>query len=231
MKSHVTIVGLVFECAALMALAGCGDDTRPVKAPPAQQPANRAAYVAPPSAAAVTPSGAFRNELAEGSRQVGKVMTSLSAVIDPTQTDLNSAFSDYCNQLATMKDHAQRVKSEAEAMTAARDEYFAQWDKRASEINDASVRSAVEAERDRRHATYEKIRVDTQQVRDAYEPFLRDLTEVRKFLDGDLSRESASMLGGFQTQAQNRAATVRQKIGTLIHDLDELDTDTERAGK
>lgn len=231
MKTTTTILTSTMCYGLMAALLGCGDDTRPVKAPPAQQPAARATYVAPPNAPTPTPANAFRNELAEGSRQISKVLTSLAAVTSPTQTDLEGAFSDYCNQVAVTNDHALRVRTEAEAMTAASGEYFAKWDRRASEINDANVRAAVEAERERRHATYEKIRVDTQQVRDSYEPFIRNLQEVRKFLDGDLSRESASMLGDFQRRAQERGTTVKQKVAALIRDLDELDTENLRAGR
>ena len=51
----------------------------------------------------------------------------------------------------------------------------------------------------------------------------RDARDVRKFLGGDLSKQSVSLLGDVSTKSQADGAIVKQKIDTIVDELDRIE--------
>ena len=48
----------------------------------------------------------------------------------------------------------------------------------------------------------------------------RDARDVRKFLGGDRSKQSVSLLGDVSTKSQADGAIVKQKIDTIVDELE-----------
>src|SRR6185503_1292794 len=112
---------------------------------------------------------------------------------------------------------------EAEAMRAKRNEYFARWEEKVSEIDNPNIRASAEAKRARLRESHDRITTASAQAKDAYEPFMRDLQDTRRFLGGDLNRQSVSMLGEVQKKATANGATVKEKLGVVIRELDAIE--------
>jgi hypothetical protein len=219
------------------ALAGCGgSDTRDVQAPPSQQKSNRpvtasGAGAGSGSQAAQGASAAMgassiaqmRQDLVAGQQQIDRTLASLRKLTDPSTTDLRGAYDEYSNNLARMNDHSEKVSREANAMRNDRNAYFAQWEAKLTEIENPTIRASAEQRRNKLRQSHERITTLSGEARDAYDPFMRDLQDVRKFLGGDLSRQSVSMLGDVQRKAAASGATVNQKIAAIVAELDAID--------
>ena len=222
---------LVAAAIALGTLGGCGSDTRQVNAPPPQPPKSAQVSASGSSPAreassamqAAPTSRALREELVASQRQIDKTLASLGTLRDPATTDLRAAYDDYSNQLARMTDHADQLRREAEAMRETRNAYFAQWEEKVSEIDNPTIRASAEARQNKLRESHERISRASGQAKDAYEPFMRDLQDVRRFLGGDLSKQSVSMLGDVQKKAAANGATVKEKIGVVIRELDAIE--------
>ena len=229
LRSFSALFGVIPTLGGLLLLCGCGGgDTRQVNAPPPQRPApvsasGSASAQGASSTLGVTSAGSFRRDLVAGQQQVDKSLAALRTLTDPSTTDLRAAYDNYSNQLARMSEHADKVRREAEAMRDSRAEYFTQWEEKVSEIDNPTIRATAEARRAKLRQSHERISTATIQVRDAYEPFMRDLQDVRKFLGGELSKQSVSMLGDVQRKAAESGATVKQKIGVIIAELDAIE--------
>jgi hypothetical protein len=207
MPSGSTRFGSDFVLAAaglLVLLVGCGSSDKPraIQAPPPQPAAGSSATGSAASASAqvttATSAAAFRNDLVASTQQMDKVLAALNQLTDPNTQDLRGAYDNYSDQLARMNQFAEKLKGEATAMGAARNQYFATWEQRLSEINNPNIRASVEARQAKLRASHDRIRTETLDARDAYEPFMRDLRDARTFLGGDLSKQSTSMLGQFK---------------------------------
>jgi hypothetical protein len=234
-SSRLTRSALAFGIALVMSgmLWGCGaTDTRQVNNPPPQKSAPvsasgaNSAQGASSALGGATSSGAFRQDLVAAQQQIDRTLASLRALSNPSTTDLRAAYDDYSTQLARMGDHADKLRREADAMRASRNAYFAQWEEKVSEIENPTIRATAEAKRNKLRESHERIATEAGQARDAYEPFMRDLQDVRKFLGGDLSKQSVSMLGDVQRKAVASGGTVKEKIGVIIAELDAIDAGT-----
>ena len=227
-------VAVVAAALGAIGLAGCGgSDTREVQAPPAQK-SNQQEVTASGSsgrtaqgasaAMGTTSAGQLRQDLVAGQQQIDRTLASLRKLTDPTTEDLRAAYDDYSSQIVRMNDHADKVRREADAMRNNRNAYFARWEDKVSEIDNPTIRASAEAKRQKLRESHEKIVTTSGQAREAYEPFIRDLQDVRKFLGGDLSRQSVSMLGDVQKKAVASGGTVKEKLAVIIAELDAVET-------
>jgi Protein of unknown function (DUF2959) len=212
---------------------GCGgSDTRQVNNPPPQKSAPvsasgaNSAQGASSALGGATSSRALRQDLVAGQQQIDRTLASLRTLSNPSTTDLRAAYDDYSTQLVRMTDHAEKLKREADAMRASRNEYFAQWEEKVSAIDNPTIRATAEARRNKLRESHERIATEAGQARDAYESFMRDLQDVRKFLGGDLSKQSVSMLGDVQRKAAGSGGTVKEKLDVIIAELDAIDAGT-----
>jgi hypothetical protein len=168
----------------------------------------------------------MRQNLFSGQQQIDKTLASLNRLTDPSTSDLRAAYDDYSTQLARMTDHSEKVSREANAMRKDRNAYFAQWESKVTEIDNPTIRASAEARRSKLRESHERITTLSGEARDAYVPFMRDLQDVRKFLGPDLSRQSVSLLGDVEKKAIASGATVKEKLGAIIAELDAIDAGT-----
>lgn len=217
---------ILFATAALMIASGCGSDTRQVEAPPPSQSqavsqSANSARAARASMAAPT-LDSFKADLTEGKSQIDAALASLNRLTDPKTpaSDLRPAYDAYSDQLARITQQAEKIKREADTMRDARSSYFAKWEAKAAEIDNPTIRASAENRKARLRAAHDRITSKSLEARDAYEPLMRDLQDVRKFLAAELSPATASMLGDVSTKASASGANVKQKIDAVIAELD-----------
>jgi hypothetical protein len=206
--------GLLFNALA------CSSDTRQVEAPPPSPEANTARAA---GASLQAPTLAtFKSELGDSKAQIDGALATLNKLTDPRTpaSELRGTYDTYADQLARITQHAQQMKQEAERMRDSRAAYFAKWEEKAAEIDNPSIRASAEARKNRLRASHDRITTASLAARDAYEPFMRDLQDVRKFLATELSPATTSMLGDVSKKANADGATVKQKIDAVITELD-----------
>jgi hypothetical protein len=204
--------------------AGCGSDTRPVKAPPPQPDT-----VARTSTAVMPASSIerFKADLVQSNIEIDRVLATLGTLTNPATapSDLRRTFDTYSDQLARMTQHSEQMKREAEQMRDAQAAYFARWEEKAAQIDNPSLRASAEERKSRLRAAHERITSSSLLARDAYDPFMRDLQDVRKYLAADLSPTSVQMLGDVSKRANADGAAVKQRINTVIRELDAVEGD------
>jgi hypothetical protein len=173
-----------------------------------------------------TPSVAqFKAELIQGNADIDKVLATLGKLTDPQTppAELRSTFDAYSDQLARMTQRSEQLRREAEQMRDSRAAYFAKWEEKAAEIDNPSIRASVEARKARLRAAHDRITTGALAARDAYEPFMRDLQDVRKYLAADLSPSSVQMLGDVGKKANTEGAVVKQRVNAVVAELDAVE--------
>ena len=228
----VSIAGALVICVAL----GCSNpDVRPVDAPPPQKSSSTyssrsAAPAGSPTPAPLQPSLTtptlvqFREALAQSIRDIDETLVSLTALTDPAQSDLRTAYATYCDRLAGMETQAQSIKYQADGMRASREQYLVAWETKTSEIDNPTIRASAEARRRRLRDSYEQIAVASAESRDAYTPFVRDLHDIKKYLANDLSKSGVADLGDATQKVRASGATVKAKIQSLIQVIDRVES-------
>ena len=192
------------------------------------QPAAAAAAGAGGTAAAAAAAQAqsaegMRRQLTEAKQQVDRTLTSLSQLADPAQADVAGAYKRYGEQLDALNKQAELAKVEADAMRKARTEYFAKWDAKMAQIQNPTIREGAEARRTRLREGQERIVNSAVQLRDAYQPFMSELQDIRKFVGEGVATDSTAALGPAAKKAQQDGVIVKQKIDALIAELDAVE--------
>jgi hypothetical protein len=225
----MTMTRLSIGLMAALIASGCGSDSRPVDAPPVQpQRASRTATSPPATAparvpvAATAPAGldGFRAGVVAGQEQVDRTLAALADLTAPNQADVRGAYDRYCEQLTRMEDHARLMKQEADAMRASRDQYFGRWEEKIGEIENPTIRASAEARRKRLRDAHERIATSSGEARDAYEPFMDDLQDIKKFLATNLSKDAVADLSDAAQDVQRDGAVVREKLAEVVTTLD-----------
>ena len=171
---------------------------------------------------AVTPEQ-LRKNLVAGKDQVDRTLQSLSSLTDPNTVDLQTAYKNYGMQVDRMKQHAAQTKVDADAMRQTREAYFAKWDQRISQTDNPTIRAEAEATRARLRSGQEKLIADSALAKEAYDPFITDLEDVRKFLTNDVTKDAISVLSPTAKKAQENGKLLKQRIDTLVADLDSIE--------
>lgn len=217
-------LGGAFLCAGLAlttvtCVPGCGSDARPVDAPPVQTKSQSQVM----TAASIE---SFNANLVKAKSDIDAALSALTKLTDPTTENLRTAYDQYGDRVARVVQQAETTAREASAMRTSRAAYFQQWEDRMVEIDNPTIRAAAEQRRAKLRDSHERITTATLQARDAYDPFIRDLQDVRKFLGPDLSRQSVSMLGDIRTKCVQSGNVVKQKIDVVIDELDTIQAAT-----
>jgi hypothetical protein len=209
-------------------VVGCGSDSKPVQAPPAAAPRSPTASSAssstakPGTASAAASSSSGWPGTAQGDQQIDRTLASLAEVTDPNQQDLRGAFDRYCDNLARMREQSDVVHREADEMRASRDQYFAKWEQRVTEIDNPTIRASAEARRKRLRDAHEQIVTASSEAKDAYVPFMKDLEDIRKYLANDLSKSAIGDLGDAVKKVQADGQAVKGKIASILQTLDSV---------
>lgn len=222
-RRSVAIFGL-----SLAVAGGCASDSKPVDAPP---PASRAgessaksAAAAPgrPSAVDAAPMHEFQAALVQNQKQIDSTLAALTALTDPAQPDLRGAFSQYRDQLARLRQQSEAIKREADNMRAAREKYFGAWEERLDEIDSPTIRASAEGRRKRLRDAHEQIATASGAARDAYAPFMKDLEEIRKYLETELTAASVADLQDASAKVRASGTVVRGKIDVILQVLNKV---------
>ena len=165
----------------------------------------------------------FRENLVSAKDEIDRTLTTLSDLIDPGQTDLAAANKRFGDQVDALRTHAEKVKTDADAMRQTREAYFAKWDARIAAIDNPTLRTEAEAKRARLRNSQETILVDSALVKEAYRPFMADLEDTRKFLAADASKDSVSVLAPTVKKAQENGKVLKERIDKVVESLDEVE--------
>ena len=205
---------------AMTVAIGCSSGEKVQAPPPAKKSTPPAASAGSTATPVTTPMQIFRNDLVAGEQQIDNTLKALAQVTDPKQEDLKAAYDNFTNQLARTNDQADKLKREADAMRTAREKYFAGWEEKVADIDNPTIRASAEARRTRMRDSQERIVTKSQAVRDAYQPFMKDLQDIKKYLDQDLSKDSIADIGDAVKKVQADGAIVKQKIDAVVAELD-----------
>jgi hypothetical protein len=190
---------------------------------PTKAGATAAPAAASVAAARANTAASLRQELNASKEQIDRTLASLNELAEPGQADLKGAYKRYSENVDLLDRQAQRARMDADSMRQARAQYFSQWQATMAETDNPTLRQAAADRRARLRAGEERIVTAAGDLKESYDPFMRDLQDVRKFLADDLSADRASILGPLAKKSNQSGATVKHKIDALIAEVDAVE--------
>jgi hypothetical protein len=151
----------------------------------------------------------------KGKNLVKKTMDSLKKVQDSAGSDPRSAFNEYSENVEDIKDAAKKVSKTTNAMKDAGKDYYKTWQKQLSGMNNEQLKAISAARQAESQATYEKVVGAYNGVREAYKPFIKDLTDIQTYLSNDLTPGGINAIKSVADRAETDAAVLNDSLSAL----------------
>ncbi|MCB9757056.1 MAG: hypothetical protein H6753_01375 [Candidatus Omnitrophica bacterium] len=136
--------------------------------------------------------------------------------------DLQMAFKNYTKSVNSVQAARRRDKAQRDSLQANNRQYMAKWQMELETIQDEDVKAALEQRKEKVIASFENIRSVLDDLREAYQPLLTNVLEIRKALALDLNSLGVQSLASSMNKAKGQAEVVKQKIAKARQELDQL---------
>src|SRR5262249_45239391 len=128
-----------------------------------------------------------RAELQKGKLLIDSTISALGTVVKESEGTPRPYFEAFVKDLGDLQTQAATARQRADDMKARGTAYFDGWAKDLNSISSETVRDIASERMEDLKENYDEITEASAKVRDAYQPFITQLTELRKALETDLT--------------------------------------------
>jgi len=147
--------------------------------------------------------------------QIDAVRSSLNALTDSNQSDLESAFDNYSGDVEKIIALENAFAEHFNALKSNGDAYFDNWDTSGTQYINPEIQSRSNERRAEVYGAYELIKANSAGVQEAFQAYVIDVREIETFLANDLTRQ------GINSISSTANTTIRNGENLLV-DFDEL---------
>jgi uncharacterized phage infection (PIP) family protein YhgE len=163
-----------------------------------------------------------RGELQKGKLQIDATLAALASVIAEAEGKPRPYFESMVKGIGELETQAAAARKRADEMHTRGQAYFDGWVKDLKAISSESVRDVAAERLEDLKASYDEITEASAKVGKAYQPFISQLTEVKKTLDNDFTAKGIEQLSDQAKQASKNGDEVKEAIDELNEKLNEL---------
>jgi hypothetical protein len=164
----------------------------------------------------------LQQRIVTGEQNINAAIASLDDLVNKPQPDLRPQYKAFLNALAKLEDQIKKGKGEREAMKAQTEAYFAKWEEESRSLENQQIKEAMAARRDAIKAMFAKIRTEFEAGKPSFELFMRDLREIKKALDFDLTVGGLNAIKPIVAKAQKESADVIKRLTVIRGELDKV---------
>jgi hypothetical protein len=161
-----------------------------------------------------------RSELVKAKKEVNDAIVALDKL--SAGGNVQQSYKEYTTAVKDVKAAGDKARTRAQAMRENSRAYVAKWEKEMDNVTNPELRAGAMERRNRVKANYDEILEVGRSVRDAYQPFLKDLQDIQKALASDLTPAGVSSANLAMGKAKTEGTTLNERIDALIAKLDEV---------
>ena len=163
-----------------------------------------------------------RQELVRAKGEVQQVNASLDRLA--AGGNLEQTYKQYTKEVADVRTAAARARARARAqdMRERERQYVAKWEKEMEQVSSPELKQGAEQRRATFRQDFGRVTTAAQSARDAYQPYIRELTDIQTALANDLTPQGVGAAKPAITKAKSEGQTLVQRIDALIAELDNV---------
>lgn len=162
----------------------------------------------------------LRQELIAGRQQIDVTLNALDRLVNQPSLDLRPTFAAFRREVALMDQQAARTGSRADLMWRNGQAHIDAWDSEISAFSSAAARQRSEERRAAVIRDYQTLARHMNAVRDAFQPFMADITDIERALSADLTSRGIATVAPLVTKASADGGVVKQRIDQALVQLD-----------
>ncbi|HEX8915863.1 MAG TPA: DUF2959 family protein [Humisphaera sp.] len=163
----------------------------------------------------------LRDELATDKQQVDATTAALQEVVQG-QGDLAPSFGKFVAATDQLKATQQRVTTRVEEMRSTAQTYMVGWEAEVLGVDDADLRRRADQRRNEVRADYTRLNETLKATRESYAALEQQLSDLKKFLGNDLTKQGVAAAAPGVTKANQAANDLKGKLDVAIAELDRV---------
>ena len=160
-------------------------------------------------------------QVTEGREQVGRTMTALSKFCEKPGGSTYDEFSNEVNELDHM---VYGVRYTAARMKEEGDLYFESWDAELAAMTNADLKKASTSQMSQVKAAYKEVSAKAPEVRNAYNKFIDDCTNLKTFFDRDKSPSGVASASTLISTTNADGAELQRQLDVEAANLNNVKT-------
>ena len=154
--------------------------------------------------------------------QIDATIAALDGVSAAQSGDLNKAFKAYGTQVKKLDSKAKEIVSLSADLRKRSKVYIDKWEKDMAKVQSPALREAAAERRAQATAKFEQARDELERIRQDYEKFSIDLSDIKVALENDLNRPGVMAIGNAIAQTKKDAGPVKADIDAIIDALNKI---------
>lgn len=167
-----------------------------------------------PSAKTVQSMERLQKELRNSKVDINSAVAILNQ-LGSENTQLTQQFKSLTTKITLLEDKAKIVRGMRQDMDKAEEEFLAQWGAKLNRIASDDLREQATDRRDETKAMFDELQERCDTARGTFDPWIRQLNDVRKFLEPDLSQSAVSSLGDVIKSINEGAPKLQSEIDSI----------------
>jgi hypothetical protein len=157
--------------------------------------------------------------------QIDVTAASLEALLRSDKSDLKKPFNKYADELEKLEHEGKKVSKRLDEMKTHSKEYFAEWEKQGDKFTNAEIRNLSDQRRSRLAETYAQVPAAGLGIKGAYNEYLTELKEIRKYLSNDLTPQGIEGITPIANKSFLNLNALKESLKPVLLALDEINAE------
>ena len=151
--------------------------------------------------------------------QIEKTVEALKDLMSKPQADYSSQFERFSEELGTLEGKAEKAAQKRTAMETVVEDQFLTWEENLKQLRDEELRAKAADRRAATETTYSQIQQKLGELRTVWGPFMADLTDIRQYLDDDLTKVGLQNITPTVNRIYQRKPIVIDRLDAALETL------------
>lgn len=163
-------------------------------------------------------------------KQIDDVETSLQELIRAGQTDINSAFNAYSEDVSELEERGTQLLDNKAQMTEDMETYFSGWEEDGDNYNNERLKELSSTRRNELSENFSKVNDTGNDVERDLTDFISDTKEIRTYLNNDLTSAGIESVNSLAKDVIAGSSEVNNSLSEMRTNLENLISAMARRG-
>lgn len=164
----------------------------------------------------------LQKRIVTGEENMNAAVGALASLVNKPEADLRPQYKAFLSALDKLEAQIKKGQSQRGAMGTQAEAYFAKWEEETKSIENEQIKQTMEARRAAVKAMFVKIDTEFKTGKPIFEQFMRDLREIKKALDFDLTPNGVAAIKPIVAKAQKESADITKHLNAIRGELDKV---------
>jgi hypothetical protein len=154
----------------------------------------------------------------------------LGEILRPGQPDLKKALETFSDNVTKIVATEAKFVRHSDELTARGTDYFEEWQKEGTEYDNPQIQQLSEQRRSLLGDIYSQISVQSMSIKDNFEMYALDVTEIQRFLSNDLSTNGVAAIAPISRRVISEGDSLKYAMQNLQNEIQRARIEMAQSG-